>query len=338
MHCEMWEVQQGQAFDKGMQGHYKSHCPKLKDQNRGNKTGNKSRISEGRGKAYVLGRGDSNPDSNIITGTFLLNNRYASMLLDSGADRSFMSTTFSALLDVIPSTLDVSYVVELADEGVSKTNTVLRGCALGLLGNPFNIDLMPVELGSFDVIIGMDWLANHHAVIVCDEKIVLIPYEDEVLIVQGDRSGKRKKSKLAPSELQELFTQLQELSDKGFIRPSSSPWGFPILFVKKKDGSFQMSIDYHEQNKLIVKNRYPLLRIDDLFDQLQGSSVYSKIELSKEKHAEHLKLVLKLLKKEELYAKFLKCDFWLSNVQFLDHVIDSEGIHVDPAKIESIKD
>nr|GEV95069.1 putative reverse transcriptase domain-containing protein [Tanacetum cinerariifolium] len=121
-------------------------CRKLKDQNE-NKTGNKSGIVEERGKAYVLGEADMNLDSNVIT--------------------------------------DVSYVVELADERISETNTVLRGCTLGLLGHPFNIDLMPVELGSFDVIIGMDWLANHHAVIVCDEKIVRIPYGDEVLIVQG---------------------------------------------------------------------------------------------------------------------------------------------------------
>ncbi|GKA54847.1 reverse transcriptase domain-containing protein [Tanacetum coccineum] len=89
----------------------------------------------------------------------------------------------------------------------------------------------------------------------------------------------REKCRLAPSEMEELSTQLQELSDKGFIRPSSSPWGAPVLFVKKKDGSFRMCIDYRELNKLTVKNRYPLLRIDDLFDQLQGSSVYSKIDL-----------------------------------------------------------
>ncbi|GJT12211.1 putative reverse transcriptase domain-containing protein [Tanacetum coccineum] len=185
--------------------------------------------------------------------------------------------------------------------------------------------------------------------------------------------------------MEELSTQLQELSDKGFIRPSSSPWGAPVLFVKKKDGSFRMCIDYRELNKLTVKNRYPLPRIDDLFDQLQGSSVYSKIDLriryghyefqvmpigltntpavfmdlmnrvcrpyldkfvivfiddiliylkTKEEHDAHLRLILELLKKEELYAKFSKCDFWLSKVQFLRHV----GIHVDPAKIESIKD
>ncbi|GJX04000.1 putative reverse transcriptase domain-containing protein [Tanacetum coccineum] len=144
---------------------------------------------------------------------------------------------------------------------------------------------------------------------------------------------------LHPSEMKELSEQLQELSDKGFIRPSSSPWGAPVLFVKKKDGSFRMCIDYRELNKLTVKNCYPLPRIDDLFDQLQGSSVYSKIGLENEKeHGEHLKAILELLKKEELYAKFSKCEFWIPKVQFLGHVIDRQGIHVDPAKIESIKD
>ncbi|GKA55103.1 putative reverse transcriptase domain-containing protein [Tanacetum coccineum] len=241
-------------------GHYRSDCPKLKDQNHGNKARNKNGVGEARGKAYVLGGGEANPDSNVVKGTFLLNNHYASMIFDSGADRSFMSTTFSTLLDITPDTLDVSYAVELSNGRISKTNTILRGCTLGLLGHPFNIDLMPVELGSFDVIIDMDWLANHHAVIVCDEKIVRIPFGDEVLIVQAPY-------RLAPSELQELSTQLQELSDKGFIRPSSSPWGAPVWFVKKKDGSFRMCIDYRELNKLTVKNRYPLSRIDDLFDQ-----------------------------------------------------------------------
>ncbi|GKC59667.1 putative reverse transcriptase domain-containing protein, partial [Tanacetum coccineum] len=146
-------------------------------------------------------------------------------------------------------------------------------------------------------------LAKNHVVIVCDEKIVRIPYGNKILIVQGDKGyGERKPRqvkgevtrrradctglsktrasyRLAPSEMEELSTQLQELSDKGFIRPSSLPWGAPVLFVKKKDGSFRMCIDYRELNKLIVKNRYPLPRIDYLFDQLQGSSVYSKIDL-----------------------------------------------------------
>ncbi|GJT80605.1 putative reverse transcriptase domain-containing protein [Tanacetum coccineum] len=279
-------------------GHYQKDCPKVKNQNRGNK----SQSPEARASIRPLGGGDANPGSNIVTSTFLLNDHHAYMLFDSGADRSFVSNTFSALLDIIPSALDVSYAVELADGRTSETNTVLRGCTLGLLGHPFNIDLMPIDLGSFDVIIGMDWLAKNHAVIVCDEKIVRIPYGNEILIVQGDKSYDERKQRqvegeatqrradcaapvarapysLAPSEMEKLSTQLQEISNKGFIRPSSSPWEASVLFFKKKDGSFRMCIDYRELNKLTVKNRYPLPRIDDLFDQLQGSSVYSKIDL-----------------------------------------------------------
>ncbi|GJY53353.1 putative reverse transcriptase domain-containing protein, partial [Tanacetum coccineum] len=151
--------------------------------NRGNKTGNKignkTGSNEAIAKAYAIIGGGANPDSNVITGTFLLNKCYAFILFDSGADRSFVSSTFSALLDVALSTLDTSYVVELADGRISKTNVILRGCMLGLLGHPFNIDLMPVELSGFGVIIDMDWLAKYHTVIVCDEKIVRIPYGDE---------------------------------------------------------------------------------------------------------------------------------------------------------------
>nr|GFB29204.1 reverse transcriptase domain-containing protein [Tanacetum cinerariifolium] len=139
---------------------------------RKSKAGNKNGVGKARGKAYVLGGGVANPYSNVVKGTFLLNNHYDFVLFDSGIDRSFVLTTFSTLLDVTPDTLDVSYAVELVNGRVSKTNTMLRGCTLGLLGHPFNIDLMPVELGSFDIITGIDWLANHHAMIVCDENIV----------------------------------------------------------------------------------------------------------------------------------------------------------------------
>ncbi|GKD10604.1 putative reverse transcriptase domain-containing protein [Tanacetum coccineum] len=155
------------CFECGAQGHYRSDCPKIKNQNRGNK----ARVPDASGRAYALGGGDANPGSNTVTGTFLLNDHHAYMLFDSGADKSFISNTFSALLDITPYALNVSYAVELADGRTSETNTVFMGCTLGLLGHPFNIDLMPIELGSFDVIIGMDWLAKNHAVIVCDEKM-----------------------------------------------------------------------------------------------------------------------------------------------------------------------
>ncbi|GJS39851.1 putative reverse transcriptase domain-containing protein [Tanacetum coccineum] len=253
----------------------------------------------------------------------------------------------------------------------------------------------------------MDWSSKYRAVIVYDEKIVRIPYGNKTLTIQGDRSDvfpedlpglpptqqvefqidlvsgaapvARSPYRLAHSEMQELSSQLQEFFDKGFIRPSSSPCGALVLFFKKKDGSFRMCIDCRELNKLTVKNRYPLPRIDDLFDQ-DLVACYGHYEFqvmpfgltnapavfmdlmnqvckpyldkfvivfiddiliylrSKKEHEEHLKLILELLKNEELYAKFSKCEFWLPKVQFLSHVIDSQGIHVDPAKVESTKD
>ncbi|GKA76006.1 putative reverse transcriptase domain-containing protein [Tanacetum coccineum] len=185
------------CYECGRPGHFRKDFPKLRNQNCGNQTrnrvGNKTGGNEATVKAYAIGGGGSNPDSNVVKGTFLLNNCYASMLFDSGADRSFVSSTFSALLDITPSTLDTSYVVELADGRISETNVVLRGCTLGLLGHPFDIDLMPIELGSFDVIIGMDWLAKYHALIIFDEKVVRIPYGDEVLIIRGDDYGNGSK-------------------------------------------------------------------------------------------------------------------------------------------------
>lgn len=213
--------------------------------------------------------------------------------------------------------------------------------------------------------------------------------------------------RMAPAELRELKEQLKDLLDKGFIRPSVSPWGAPVLFVRKKDGSLRMCIDYRQLNKVTVKNKYPLPRIDDLFDQLQGAKCFSKVDLrsgyhqlkvreadipktafrtryghfeflvmsfgltnapaafmdlmnrvfkqyldmfvivfiddilvysrSEEEHASHLRIVLQTLKDQELYAKFSKCDFWLSSVAFLGHIVSSEGIKVDPQKVEVVK-
>ncbi|GJS15965.1 putative reverse transcriptase domain-containing protein [Tanacetum coccineum] len=274
-----------------------NNCPKLKNINRGNQRGNGNAPA----KVYVAGNAGTNSDSNVVTSTFLLNDRYASILFDTGADRSFVSTTFCSLIDITPTTLDHYYDVELADGKIIGINIIIRGCTLNFLDHPFNINLMPVELGSFDVIIGMDWLSKYHALIDCAKKVVRIPWGNETLIIHDDRNlpglpptrqvefqidlmpgaapVARAPYQLAPSKIKELSGQLQELSDKGFIRPSSSPWGAPLLFVKKKDESFWMCIDYQELNKLTVKNRYPLPRIDDLLDQLQGSNVYSKIDL-----------------------------------------------------------
>ena len=212
--------------------------------------------------------------------------------------------------------------------------------------------------------------------------------------------------RMAPAELKELKTQLQELVDRGFIRPIISPWGVPMLFVKKKDGTWRLCIDYRQLNKVTIRNKYPLPHIDDLFDQLQGAKVFSKIDLrsgyyhlriresdipktafrtryghyeflvmsfgltnapaafmdlmnrvfrpyldrfvivfiddilvysrSELKHEIHLGLVLQTLRQHQLYAKFSKCEFWLSRVGFLGHVVSEDGIYADPQKVEAV--
>nr|GEU49921.1 putative reverse transcriptase domain-containing protein [Tanacetum cinerariifolium] len=213
--------------------------------------GNRAKNGNAVARTYVVGTEGTNPNSNVVAGTFLLNNRYASILFDTGADRSFVSSTFSSLIDIIPTTLDHGYDVERlkTSRGRSDLRTyqlfeIFLKCPEDLPGLPptrqveFHIDLMPGAA-----------------------PVARVPY------------------RLAPSEMKELSEQLQELSDKCFIRPSSSPWGAPVLFVENKDGSFRMCINYRGLNKLTVKNHYPLPRIDDLFDQLQGSNVYYKIDL-----------------------------------------------------------
>ncbi|GJT84231.1 putative reverse transcriptase domain-containing protein [Tanacetum coccineum] len=346
----------GQKFtchECGTQGHFKRYCLKLNNNNNNNR-GNQVRTRNAQAKVYVVANAGTNLDVNVVTGTFLLNNRYAYILLDTGADKSFVSTAFSSQIDIAPTVLDHDYAVELADGRIISVNTIIRSCTLNFLNHPFNIDLMLVEMGSFDIIIGMDWLSKYQVVIVCADKIVRIPWGREILIFHGngsnlehetrlniisctktqkymlkgcqvflaqvttkeaeDKSEKKRLDnvpivwdflevfpedlpglpptrqvefqidlipgaapvartpyRLVPSEMKKLSEQLKELSDKGFIRPSSSPWGALVLFVKKKDGSFRMCIDYRELNKLTVKNRYPLPRIDDLFDQCTNS-------------------------------------------------------------------
>nr|GEW47223.1 retrotransposon protein, putative, Ty1-copia subclass [Tanacetum cinerariifolium] len=258
-----------------------------------------------------------------------------------------------------------------------------------------NPDNVVAELGSFDAIIGMDWLADYQAVIVCAEKIKYMlkgfpiflahitatevedksekkrledvpivqefpedlpglpstrQVEFQIDLVHGAAPVARAPYRLAPSEMKELAEQLKELSDKGFIRPSSSPWGAPILFVKKKYGSFWMCIDYRELNKLTVKNRYPLPRIDDLFDQLQGSSVYSKIDLRSGYHQLRVRdedVSKTAFRTRYGHYEFQVMPFGLTNApavfmdlmnRFLRHMIDSKSIHMDPAKIEYVKD
>ncbi|GKF26526.1 putative reverse transcriptase domain-containing protein, partial [Tanacetum coccineum] len=178
------------ACDAG--GHFKRECPKLKNKNRGNHSGNGNAPA----KVYMVGNAGTNPDSNVVTGTFILNNHYASILFDTSANRSFMSTAFSSLIDIVPTALDYGMDVELADDRIIQVKTLFQGCTLNFLNHPFNINLLPVEMGSFDVIIGMDWLSRYQAVIVCAEKIVRIPFGNKILIVRGNGNNNEHGSRL----------------------------------------------------------------------------------------------------------------------------------------------
>ncbi|GKB84945.1 putative reverse transcriptase domain-containing protein [Tanacetum coccineum] len=426
------------CYECGTQGHFKRECLKLKNNNnRGNPTGNVNAPA----KVYVVGHAGTDPDSNVVTGKLLLNNRYASILLDTGADRSFVSTAFSPQIDITPTALDHYYdyqaIIVCAEKIIRipwlNETLIIHGDGSNW-GNEARLHIISYTKTQEYMLKGCPvFLANvttketkvksekkrlENVPIVQDfpdvfpEDLLGLPLtrqvEFQIDLIHGSALVAHAPYRLAPSKMKELSEKLKELSNKGFIRPSSSPWGAPVLFVKKNDGSFRMCIDYRELNKLTVKNRYPLPRINDLFNQLQGSSVYSKIDLrsgyhqlqvqeedipkiafqtryghyefqvmpfglrnapvvfmdlmnrvckpvldkfvivfiddiliyskNKKEHEEHLKAVLELLKKEKLYDKFSKCEFWIPKVQFLGHVIDSQGIHVDPAKIESIKD
>ncbi|GJW65385.1 putative reverse transcriptase domain-containing protein [Tanacetum coccineum] len=373
--------------------------------NEGQGRGNQG--NQAKGRAFMLGAEEARQGSNIVTGTFTLNNHFATTLFDSGADHSFVSNTFIPLLGLEPNDLGFKYEIEIASGQLVEIDKVIKGCKLEIEGHVFDIDLIPFGHGSFDVIIGMDWLSNYKAEIIFHEKVVRIPLldgnmlrvlgerpkekvrflmgvkkQEEIVVVRDfpkvfsdDLSGlppiweiefqiklipeatpvAKSPYRLAPSELEELSGQLKEFQDKGFIRPSSSPWGAPVLFVKKKNGSFRMCIDYRELNKLIVKNRYPLPKIDDLFDQLQGSQFFSRIDLRSGYHQLRVhedEIPNNAFRTRYGYFEFTVMPFGLTNapaifmdlmnrvcrtLKFLRHVINGNGIHVDPSKIEAVK-
>nr|GEU62324.1 reverse transcriptase domain-containing protein [Tanacetum cinerariifolium] len=228
----------------------RKECPKLNNNNHGKQARNRNAPA----KVYAVGHAETNPDSNVVMGMCLLKNRYAFILFDTGADRSFVSPAFSSQIDITPTTLDHYYDVELDDERIIGLNTIIRGFTLNFLNYPFNINLMPVELDSFDIIIIMDRLAKYHAVIDCVEKIV--------------RSS--------------VYSKIDLRS------------GYHQLRVRKEDIP-----------KTAFRTRYGHYEFQVMPFGL------TNVLTNKEEHEEHLKLILELLKKKELYAKFSRCEFWI---------------------------
>ncbi|GJY34425.1 putative reverse transcriptase domain-containing protein [Tanacetum coccineum] len=282
--------------------------------------GRRNQGNQARGKAFMLEAEEARQNPNIMTG-------------------------------IEPSELGFRYEIEIASGQLVEIDKVIKGCKLEIEGHVFNIDLIPFGHGSFDMIIGMDWLSNHKAEIICHEKVVMIPLLDsKIELIPEAVPIAKSPYHLVPSELEDLSGQLKEIQDKGFIRPSSSPWGAPVLIVKKKDvpntefrtryGHFEFTvISFGLTNAPAVfvdlmnrvcrpyLDKFVIVFIDDIL-------INSK---TREEHVEHLRLVLELLKNEKLYAKFSKCEFWLREVQFLGHVINGYRIHVDPSKIKAVK-
>ncbi|GJT52238.1 putative reverse transcriptase domain-containing protein [Tanacetum coccineum] len=323
------------CYECGAQGHFRRNCPKLRNNDRGNQAGN----DRAPAKVYVVGNAGANPD-NVVAGTFLLNNRYAYILFDTGADRSFVSTAFSSQIDITPSTLDHYYDVELADGRIIGLNTILKGCTLNFLNHQFNINLMPVELGSFDAIIGMDWLAKYQLSCVCSDRVFASPGEINLKLHGDELTRLSEQLKDYPPKVyktQFLTGELRSCLSRRKTDHSGSP-RVECLLEKSPEGSVyhQLRVRGKDIRSLPSESLWPLriVKLSVRFDK-RTCRIHGPYE---SEHKEHLKQILELLKKEELYAKFSKCEFWIPKVQFLGHVIDSEGIHVDPAKIESIKD
>nr|GEW24873.1 hypothetical protein [Tanacetum cinerariifolium] len=349
----------GACYECGNTRYIKKNYQKLKNRRNGNENG----VAQGR--AYALGGKDVSLNSNAITGTFLLNNRYALILFNTGADRSFISTTFSALIDITPTTLENHYDVELADGKIIGVNTIIQGCTLNFMNHPFNIDLMPVPLDSFDVIIGMDWLqsdGNNQMeesrlnIISCTKGQKYLSKGCDVCLAyitmkeSKDKSeGKRLEDVPIVRDFPEVFTKdllgIPPARQVGFqidLVPGLSVYskidlrsGYHQLRVRKGNilkTTFRTCYGHYEFQMIpfgltnapavfmdlmnwVCKpylDKFVIVFIDDIL-------IYAK---NKEEHEGHLKLILELLKKEELYAKFSKCEFWIQKVQFLGHVID----------------
>ncbi|GKA96156.1 putative reverse transcriptase domain-containing protein [Tanacetum coccineum] len=345
--------------------HVRSVCPRLNrargpKENRPNLVvannggqGHGNQENQARGRAFMLGAEEARKDPNIMTGTFTLNNHFSTTLFDSGTDYNFVSTTFIPLLGLEPSDLVFIYEIEIASGQLVEIDKVIKGCKLEIEGHVFDIDLIPFGHGSFDVIIGMDWLSNYKAGIICHEKVVRIPLsasdkkQEEIIVV-------RDFLEIFPDDLSGLLP-IREIEFRIELIPRATPF---FSKIDLRSGYHQLRVHEDDMPKTAFRTRYGhfeftvmpfgLTNAPTIFMDLMNRVcrpyldkfvivfiddilIYSKTQ---EEHVEHLRLLLELLKKEKLYAKFSKCEFWLREVQFLGHVINGNGIHVDPSKIE----
>ncbi|KAJ9554440.1 hypothetical protein OSB04_018485 [Centaurea solstitialis] len=410
----------------------------------------KVEIPKGRARVFQLTAKKVKVEPEVVTGIFPVNLKPALVLFDTGASKSFVSTSFCKGFSNVNGRLYEPLEVEIPDEKSVIVRDIFRGNVIELGGVRFRVDLIPIPMREINVVLGMSWLSRHGAWFDCEGQRVKIrnPSGGDLIItsngmkrppktcslakarryVKGggvsylvyvtESMGEKKKKTVAVVPVVRDFPDVFPEDLPGVPRERQVEFGIdlipgaapvakaayrlappeiaPILFVKKKDGSMRMCIDYRELNKLIVKNRYPLPRIDDLFDQLQGAAWFLKINLrsgyhqvkvreedvqntafkmryghfefvvmpfgltnasavfmdlmnrvyrpmldksvivfiddiliyskTKEEHVVHLTEVLEKLRREQLYTKFSKCDFWLQEVQFLGHLVNWEGI------------
>ncbi|GJT96088.1 reverse transcriptase domain-containing protein [Tanacetum coccineum] len=345
----------------GEKGHYTNQCRKTN--------------INAQGRAYMLKDRNAQQDPNVVTGMFLLNQHLVKVLFDSGADRSFISISLASKLNIPSITIDTFYDIEMADGNLVSTNTVIKGCTLTLLNQPFEIDLMPIKLGSFDVVIGMDWLSKYHAKILCDEKVVHIPINDETLIIRGDRSKTRlnlisciKTERYMSRGCQVFMIQVMEKkSYEKRLEDIPAVKEFSDIFPEDLPGlppvrQVEFQIDLIPGAAPVARTPYRLApsEMQELSNQLQeladkGLSVYSKIDLRSGYHQLRVReedIPKTAFRTRYEHYEFQVMPFGLTNapavfmdlmnrihiVQILGHLIDSQGLHVDPANIEAVKD
>ncbi|GKC26895.1 putative reverse transcriptase domain-containing protein, partial [Tanacetum coccineum] len=317
-------------------GHLRHMCPKVRNQQ-----------NEGaHARAYMVVE-NLQQNLNVVTGTFLLNDHYASVLFDSGDERSFVSIEFTLFIDIAPVALNTSYEVELADGKIVSTNTILHGCTLALFSHVFKIDLLPTRLGSFDVIVGMDWLSYHRAVIVCYEKIVCIPLPNgKILEIHGERPEKDPKSLSCIKADEKRIDDILTIHD------------FPEVFPDDLKGlppmrEIEFRIDLIPGTLPVVKSPYRLApsEMQELLNQLKelkekGAYCFSKIDLRSGYHELRVRdedIPKTSFRTRYGHFEFMVMPFGLTNapalkeVQFLGHMVNRDGIHVDPSKVESVK-